>query len=46
MQGNILQAEYLALDTSDRRFRTSIRPKIIGRNEYSASAAENEKSLI
>jgi hypothetical protein len=33
-----------------KRFRPSIRPKIIGRifgrNEYSASAAENEKTLI
>jgi hypothetical protein len=33
-----------------KRFRPSIRPKIIGRifgrNEYSASAAENEKSLV
>jgi hypothetical protein len=33
-----------------KRFRPSIRPKIIGRifgpNEYSASAAKNEKSLI
>jgi hypothetical protein len=51
---NYIQMDYSALFSQlsfplviDRkRFRPSIPPKIIGRNKYSAEAAENEKSLI
>jgi hypothetical protein len=46
LRGQYLKICKVVIDR--KRFRTSIRPKIIGRifgrNEYSAGAAENEKS--